>query len=978
MDSGATRGILRDIHTLYTCGTMGGWTDSELLERFLARGDSDAEDAFATLVARHGPMVLGVCRRMLRASHDAEDAFQATFLVLARRAGTIVRRDRVASWLYGVAVRTAQVARRRELRSRTAERRLTDATRVESGPPEEDREELLPILDEELNRLPQPYRAALVACELEGKSRREAARQLGIPEGTLSARLARGRKMLRDRMRRRGATLGLGPIAGQLGPLAESAVPERLIGPVVRAALADGAGEAAVATAVSCLAERVLRMMLLARLTLIAAVVLTAAAGVVTAVALGRPARDDPGERAAERPVAGGRDRFGDPIPDGAVARLGSVRFRNDDTLSTLFFSSDGRTLLTVSNESTMRLWETATGRLLRESRPVVRGISVHAAALSPDGRLIAIDGSHRTEGDVAGFDHIRLLVEVATGKEVRRLPVADRVNNRSLVFTPDGKALMSLEHEGGLRVEDVASGAELAQQKVPSDNMGSLAVSPDGRVVAVWAGPNRQKVFLWDWRGGGEPREVEMPRERVSWLAFHPDGKTLAAAGDLEPFVCEWDVATGRLRKQIDLPDNICPSGLSYAPDGETIAVSDSANRRPRLWSGGVVLVGRGTGKVVRELETPGVPASHATYSPDGRWLAAVSGVGVRVWDARTGEEVAAGVAGHHSRIMQIAAGRGGLIVTASDDQTVRVWDAATGTERRRLSHDNWVRALALSPDGRLLVTSSLDDSVRLWNLESGEMIYKLPGHGRYGGHRAVGFASDGRRFLSWGDDDCLRAWDVRTGKLLAENVVGRPEAAVPDDDEERGGPGVQMKMAGPAAFARDGRRLVKSMGATYLIVETATGQIERSVGHPGGHVMSLAVAPDGRNFASSAWGRPVQRKLPDGRVQHTTPNHHTVRLVEMETGKLVCDLDMPTPDAGPLAFSADGKLLAIGMGRGRGEVRLVDVATQETAAVLSDFGSPPHALAFSADGKYLVTGLTDGSALVWDLARVLAGKGR
>src|SRR5262249_33568517 len=105
-------------------------------------------------------------------------------------------------------------------------------------------------------------------------------------------------------------------------------------------------------------------------------------------------------------------------------------------------------------------------------------------------------------------------------------------------------------------------------------------------------------------------------------------------------------------------------------------------------------------------------------------------------------------------------------------------------------------------------------------------------------------------------------------------------------------------------------------------------------------GHVVSLAVAPDGRNFASSAWSRPVERKLPDGRSQHTTPNHHAVRLVELETGRLVRELDMPTPDAGPLAFSADGKLLAIGMGRGSGEVRILDVATQETVAVLSDFG--------------------------------------
>ena len=120
------------------------------------------------MVARHGPMVLGVCRRMLAASHDAEDAFQATFLVLVRRAGTIVRRDRLASWLYGVAVRTAKVSAAGP-RARAAERRMMNSSKVESEPLDE-REDLLPLLDEELNRLPHRYRAALVVCELEGIS----------------------------------------------------------------------------------------------------------------------------------------------------------------------------------------------------------------------------------------------------------------------------------------------------------------------------------------------------------------------------------------------------------------------------------------------------------------------------------------------------------------------------------------------------------------------------------------------------------------------------------------------------------------------------------------------------------------------------------------------------------------------------------------------------------------------------------------
>ncbi len=209
MDMGPAGSVLRDVRTLYTLGALGGLTDAELLERFLARSGDDAEGAFAALVHRHGPTVLGVCRRMLPASHDAEDAFQATFLVLARRAASIRRRERIASWLYGVAVRIAREARRRAERDRAGERRLMDVSRVESEPPD-DRDDLLPILDEELNRLPDRYRAALLACELEGRSRREAAQQLGIPEGTLSTYLARGRKRLRDRLRRRGSTSASG------------------------------------------------------------------------------------------------------------------------------------------------------------------------------------------------------------------------------------------------------------------------------------------------------------------------------------------------------------------------------------------------------------------------------------------------------------------------------------------------------------------------------------------------------------------------------------------------------------------------------------------------------------------------------------------------------------------------------------------------------------------------------------------------
>jgi RNA polymerase sigma factor (sigma-70 family) len=272
----------RHIRTLYTLGALGGLTDAELLEIFLTRDGEDAEDAFGALVHRHGPMVLGVCRRMLPGSHDAEDSFQATFLILVRRGAWIGRREQLANWLYGVAVRTAKQAKRRAARHQARERRLMETTSQVDPAPAVDRAELLSLLDEELNRLPRHYRAALVACELEGKARREAALQLGLPEGTLSAHLARGRKLLHKRLVRRGICLGVGPFAGLPRQIAVVRVPERLAGSTIRAARGYPAGGTS-AGAVAALVEGGLKMIFLTRLTLLVAAISATGMAAVTA-----------------------------------------------------------------------------------------------------------------------------------------------------------------------------------------------------------------------------------------------------------------------------------------------------------------------------------------------------------------------------------------------------------------------------------------------------------------------------------------------------------------------------------------------------------------------------------------------------------------------------------------------------------------------------------------------------------------------
>jgi WD40 repeat protein len=327
--------------------------------------------------------------------------------------------------------------------------------------------------------------------------------------------------------------------------------------------------------------------------------------------------------------AAADKDLYGDPLPDGAVARLGSIRFRGrDGTVNGLHFSADGKTVLTVSGDLTLRLWDTSDGRLLREVRP--DPLYVRAVAFSPDGTQIALFGSQRTKGEPPVYEQVRRLVDMASGKEVRRLLLTDRDGDHALAFAPDGKFLMSLGSSGILRIEEIASGTELLQQKFPRDVIASLAVSPDGKTLAVWSGPNTRKLYLWDWQGGDEPREVKVPRRGVRELAFSVDGKVLAACGDFEPFVYEWDVATGRLRNHLELPEDVTPGGLAFHPDGKTMAVSDSGNQRDEHWSGGVLLVERGTGRIVREMPTPGTSASRVIFSPDGHWLAAVSGAGV------------------------------------------------------------------------------------------------------------------------------------------------------------------------------------------------------------------------------------------------------------------------------------------------------------------------------------------------------------
>jgi RNA polymerase sigma factor (sigma-70 family) len=316
MPAGQLNAVLRQLHAAAFGPGAGGVADDQLLERYLADRD---EVAFEGLLRRHGPMVLGVCRRVLHNEADAEDAFQATFLVLVRKAASVRPRGLVGNWLYGVAYRTSMKARAMNAKRRVKERAAGQSARppAKADSPGFD---LQAVIDQEVNRLPEKYRATLVLCDLEGKTRAEAAGQLGCPEGTVATRLVKARSLLARGLTRRGVTLSCGGVALLLGRGAASAeVPAALLASTMKAATSFAAGPAAAAgvipAGVAALTEGVLRTMSMNKIRLAVVMLLTAGTLAGGTLLLSASPQQPPPQR--------NLDQDGDGLPQRAVPGKG-------------------------------------------------------------------------------------------------------------------------------------------------------------------------------------------------------------------------------------------------------------------------------------------------------------------------------------------------------------------------------------------------------------------------------------------------------------------------------------------------------------------------------------------------------------------------------------------------------------------------------------------------------------------------------
>jgi RNA polymerase sigma factor (sigma-70 family) len=299
--------------------------DGQLLECYIGSRD---EAAFAALVRRHGPMVWGVCRRVLDNQHDVEDAFQATFLVLVRKAASVVPRAMVANWLYGVAYQTALNVKALHTKRKARERQVQEMPEPEVVHQDRDRwDDLRPLLDQELSRLPDKYRTPIVLCDLEGKTRKEAARQLGWPEGTVAGRLARARAMLAERLARRGVVLSGVALAVALSRNAASAgVPPSVVSSTIEAASRLAAGQAAacvVSANVVAITEGVLKAMFLTKLKVATAVVV--AVGVLLGAGVGLLTQRAQAEKPTDK-VAAGEAKVATAEVSGVVKAVDAAR----------------------------------------------------------------------------------------------------------------------------------------------------------------------------------------------------------------------------------------------------------------------------------------------------------------------------------------------------------------------------------------------------------------------------------------------------------------------------------------------------------------------------------------------------------------------------------------------------------------------------------------------------------------------------
>jgi WD40 repeat protein len=641
-------------------------------------------------------------------------------------------------------------------------------------------------------------------------------------------------------------------------------------------------------------------------------------------------------------------DRFGDPLPEGALARMGTVRFHPGGTPSRLAFSPDGKLMVSAFFDNGVRVWEATTGKeVLR--LPDRGPLGQCFVGFFDDGKAI---------GTLSQPVALRLW-DLRSGKQRRVVPIVWR---SYAVTSADGKMLATAHFKGKVvYLLDPVTGKE--RRQIPAGGVLALALSPDGKTVAAAGLDNRVRV--WNTATGEELRKFDAPvtyrdGDKVV-LAFSPDGKALAAAL-ADKVIRLWDVPAGKKRGSlVGHKDRV--RALAFSPDGKTLA-SGGRDNAIRLWE-------LPSGKERRHMAGHYSGVESLVFAPDGRTLAAGSGGAVWLWDPVTGKEVRP-LGGHAHLVLSAAFSPDGMILaTGAGDGTIRLWRPATGEELRKIeTGQDWVQSLTFSPDGKTIASAGWDRTVRLWEAATGKEMRRIEGHA--GPVNEVAFSPDGKTLASAAEDQTVRLWDTATGKEAAR----------------LGG-----HKTGPThvAFSPDGKRLATvDQAAAVRIWDCATHKELRRLHGRQSRMNAVAFSPDGKTLAAAGWvwaekveqwgdaillwdvstGKELRRfhRLP-GQGKPKKDDRMNVQVAPI-------NLNIGARSVLAIAFTPDGRSLI--SAEFDGTVVVWEVLTGLPRREFLGHQAYVHGLALSPDGRIAASASSDLTALVWDVTGLLGRKGR
>ena len=575
--------------------------------------------------------------------------------------------------------------------------------------------------------------------------------------------------------------------------------------------------------------------------------------------------------------------------------------------------SPDGTRLLSGSGDKTIKLWDTATGRLLRTFQGHMADVS--SVAFSPDGKLI-LSGARVP-------DRTLKLWDAASGKLIRSWE-AHTLGVAAAAFSPDGAQLVS----GGedetrpghtLKLWDAASGQLIRVFEVRGARVTSVAFSPDGG--RLLSGNDDKALQLWDAASGQLIRTFTGHSGEVKAVAFSPDGTRLLSGGKGKGALKLWDAASGQLIRTFETTGWV--NSVAFSPDGARLLTGDGG--RAKLWDAA-------SGQLLHTFTgTRGIGLEAVAFSPDGTHLL-TRGVALKLWDAATGRLVR--TFEPTRPVNSVAFSPDGThMLSGGADHTVKLWNAASGQLIRTFrGHSDWVTAVAFSPDGARILSGGCcrDHTVKLWDTASGQLVRDFAGHRTSG--NAVAFSPDGTRLLSGTYDNTLKLLDAATGQVIRtfEGHTG----------EVRSG-----------AFSPDGRLLLSSgregaIESALKLWDTASGQLVHSWQGDRVTVSSVAFSPDGtRLLSGSGFGT---LKLWDA------ASRQQIRVFEGHPGGV-----------SSVAFSPDGARLLSG-GRDNA-VALWDASTGQRIRSFAGHLGSVNSVAFSPDTTRILSGSSDGSIRIW-----------